>query len=178
MASSTHAGGLVLVLALLVPVAARADAIGIGMDCPSGTTGDGCHGAEFCRVQTCSRDSECAAGLRCIDVLYCVRSMSCFGRDGMGTPVTDHYRLCGDSPCPEGGCEPARVCATPPVTPVDAGRPRDSGPRAGDAGSGRSHARYGCGCEVPGTSRSPLIPLTLLGITLGAVAIVLARRRR
>src|SRR5688572_23683429 len=126
--------------------AAQADAVGIPMTCPAGTRGDGCHGAEYCTPLTCTRDSECGAGMRCTEVRYCVRTKRCTGgRGGMVTTVTDHYQSCGDAPCPEGGCEPSRVCAVG-SPPRDAGRPRDSGPRA-DAGAGRTHARYGCGCE-------------------------------
>ena len=154
-------------------------------DCPDGSEGRVCHGAEFCAVDGCISSSECADGDGCVIRELCIETVRCFGGGGGGgttmTTVTgadcagcagrceSHFVCAGGTPRLDAG-RPRVDAGRPPVDAGrrDAGRPLDGGP------GGREHVTY-CGCSVP--SRSAAVPHGWLALG-AALALALGARRR
>ncbi len=148
---------------------ARADAVGPPpTDCPDGSRGEVCHGAEYCGLAGCIGSRDCAPGERCAVRELCVGPRMCFGRGG-GVTVTE-VRSDSCAGC-TGRCESQFVCVG---DAIDAGRPDAGGIDGGarDAGTDDDplHSRY-CGCAVPTRHAAPTsaiaasawIALALLG---------------
>jgi hypothetical protein len=90
----------------LLPVAARADAIGPPPSrCPPGAIPESSHVGEYCYPGTCASNADCERGQICVQQPLCIEPMTGYSRGG---PMTvDHVvTTCG----PDGGCPPGAAC--------------------------------------------------------------------
>jgi MYXO-CTERM domain-containing protein len=183
-------------LLLLAPGArARADVVeSPPEDCPPSSVGDTCHGGPFCKLITCTMNTDCTDGATCQDVMACVGSISCGGLEGGGDPPIPTTT----GPCKEGGtcdgealCKPIKQCVAP-VDPTTGGTPTTGGsatgtattgtPTTGVGSSGGSASssggdtggtKGGCAsCAIDGGAGAPYLAL------LAIAALVRGRRRR
>ena len=147
--------GLLAVLATTLASggAARADVVSPPPEtCPAFTRGSTCHGGPYCTPATCATTDECGVGFACRDVSLCVGPFDCTSGYGMFTSERSSGE-CAPGGCGLGACTTRRVCAPDPT--------HDAGVAA-DGGTAR-HAKYGCGCSLPGG-----------GATLGGLSLVIA----
>jgi hypothetical protein len=167
---------LTALLFVLDAETARADAVGPPpADCPEGSRGEVCHGAEYCGIASCIGPRDCAVGERCAARELCLGTRMCFDRGGGATSVTDV--VAGTCSGCAGRCESQFVCVG---DAIDAGR-RDAGgfdagtTSAMDAGADDDsmHSRY-CGCSVP--SRANAIPSGAIAL-LASLLLTIGRRR-
>ena len=103
-----------LVLALLVPAVATADAIGPPPDsCPNGSVGVGSHCGAVCLPRSCGAadDEPCEAGEVCREVRACIDTRSCAGAVSPAYLVDVMTARCDASErCDTGTCEAVHVC--------------------------------------------------------------------
>jgi MYXO-CTERM domain-containing protein len=136
----------------LLPVAARADAIGPPpTDCPPGSTPESSHAGSYCAPAVC--DPSCPAGESCAPVRLCVvrdtyRSRG--GNDHMFVAVAGACDTSGS--CAKGTCETLQVCA------------KDAKPKRG------------CGCEAAGAGHGSIAALGWLAL-LGVLGVRIRSRR-
>lgn len=161
---------LIVLLALLVPSLALADAIEPPPDkCPPGAIGESSHEGAWCQPATCVLDGGCPKGAKCRSgVGLCVTrsEVPCGGLrppdlEPCTTTIIEAHGPCAtDVDCPTGSCEVARRC-------VPGWNPLERAPKPPASGS------KGCGCAATGTA-SPLGAALLLGLGL---LLRLSRRR-
>ena len=145
-----------LAVLLLVPAAARADAVGPadpGVVCPAGSTVSVDHCGTVCTARRCASDGDCRDGEECAAVRLCAEDVPYCG----GWTSDPYEQIRGA--CDE-GCAGDEDCRS-----FDACVPRegsDDGGSPADAGDGEV-VTYGCGCRAGG--RAVAHPsLALLGL--------------
>ncbi len=118
-------------------------------NCPSGATGESCHGGEYCRPYTCDDDSSCSGGRVCREEQICVGQYHCPGGIYGGESFPDSFEsMCANGSCTAGTCETMKVC----VTASDSSSGGTSS-GAGNDGAGDQHVDGGCGCVLVGGDR-------------------------
>ena len=156
-----------LVAVLLVPAAARADAVGPedpSVTCPRGSHVAINHCGTVCTARRCSGDADCRDGEECAEVSLCAEDVPYCG-GWSSEPYEEIRGACGD------GCAGDEECRT-----FDACVPRSASDAGGatDAGAGEM-VTYGCGCRASG--KAPAAPAVLLA-TLAAFGLGARGRRK
>ena len=171
---------LVALLLLAPGASARADVVDRPPDdCPPSSVADTCHGGPFCKLVTCTVNTDCSDGATCQDVMACIGGISCGGLEGGGDPPIPTTT----GPCKEGGtcdgeamCKPVKQCVEP-VDPTTGGTPTTGAATTGGAGSSSGGdtggTKGGCAsCAIDGG-----VGTTWLGV-LAIVGLMRGRRRR
>ena len=146
----------ILLLALLLPTAAFADAIGPPPEeCPPGSVGQSSHEGQWCEPATCILDTSCDKGAKCRPgVGLCVTHevVPCGGlypveMEPCTTTIDEAHRPCAsDADCGQGTCEVARRCVAG-WNPLAKLNPPGSGSKKG-CGCGRDSAPGGFGAAL------------------------------
>lgn len=117
---------------------ARADVVGLPPgNCPVGSSGDVCHGGQFCRPITCMNDSACSEGSTCQDVKACIGGIQCGGLEGGGDPPLATY----EGSCEQSACQGSAQCqmikqCLPSGDPTSGGGSTGGGSATGTGGGG------------------------------------------